>query len=74
MTELQRWEKRVREAAGGKLEINRHQIMQAFPVSYSEVVRLTKDLPFRRKAGKGKRRWYPTDHVARSFFENSEWR
>ena len=74
MNELQLWEKRIREAAGGKLEVNRHQLMKAFPLSDSEVIRLTKDIPYRRKEGRGKRRWYPTDLVAKSFYENTEWR
>ena len=72
MTELQRWEKRIREASGGKLEVNRHQLMQAFPLSESEAIRLTMNIPYRRKEGKGKTRWYPTDLVARAFYENTE--
>ena len=72
MTELQRWERRIREASGGKLEVNRHQLAKAFPLSETEVVRLTAGLPFRRKEGKGKTRWYPVDLVAQRFYENTE--
>ena len=72
MTELQRWERRIRQASGGKLEVNRHQLTQAFPLSETEVIRLTQGIPFRRKEGKGKTRWYPTDLVAQRFYENTE--
>lgn len=72
MTELQMWEKRLREASGGKLEVNRHQLKKAFPLSESEAIRLTSGLPYRRKEGKGKTRWYPIDLVARRFYENTE--
>ena len=72
MTELQRWEKRIREASGGKLEVNRNQLTKAFPLSDSEVIRLTDGLPYRRKEGKGKTRWYATDLVARRFYESTE--
>lgn len=72
MTELQRWERRIIHAAGGKLEVNRNQLSKAFPLSDSEVIRLTHGLPYRRKEGKGKTRWYPTDLVAERFYENTE--
>ena len=72
MTELQRWEKRIKEASGGKLEVNRHQLTKAFPLSETEVIRLTHGIPFRRKEGKGKTRWYPVDLIAKSFYENTE--
>lgn len=72
MTELQRWERRIKEASGGKLEVNRHQLAKAFPLSDTEIIRLTKGLPYRRKEGKGKTRWYATDLVAQRFYENTE--
>ena len=68
MNEIQRWEKRILSASGGKLEVNRHQLMQAFPLSETEVIRLTQGIPFRRKEGKGKTRWYPVDLVAQRFY------
>ena len=74
MTELDRWELRIIKAAGGKLEVNRHQLRKAFPLSSQEVIRLTSGIPFRRKEGKGKTRWYPVDLVAKAFFESTKWR
>ena len=72
MTEVERWERRIRQASGGKLEVNRNQLMKAFPLSDSEVIRLTHGVPYRRKEGKGKTRWYPVDLIARRFYESTE--